>query len=399
MNGTGIATATFDQVHPRTRIVSGAGTHRRLPELLADLGASRVFVVCGRTVGAGPQMAAVREALGGAVVGMFDGVRPQAGMANLEAAAARLSESGADAVLSLGGGAAIDSAKFLILALSRTHPFEDYEVPKGQGREARPLRSLERTALPHIAIPTTAGSSSEIMPWAGIRDEARAEKMLFNDPLLVPDVAVLDPLLVVPTNASLTASSGATALARAVEATYSRNRQPIADAYALQAMRLLTEGLPRAVADGTDLEARSATQVGALLSGIAANNAMVSLVHAVGHAVGGRYGLQHGIAHRILLPPVSRLMLPTIGTAVIPLAQVLGVEDVTGDVAQTAAAVAQRVTDVLDALPMPRALRDVGVPREDIPDLVRTTEHEPMMAYCPRPVSTDEITEILNSVW
>jgi alcohol dehydrogenase class IV len=397
MNDTGIS--PFEHIHPRTRIVSGPGCHRRLPELLTELGAARVFVVCGRTVGAGPQMAAVRESLGDAVVGVFDGVRPQAGMANLEAAAARLAESGADAVLSLGGGAAIDSAKFLILALSRSHPFEDYEVPKGRGREASPLRALERTVMPHIAIPTTAGSSSEVMPWAGIRDEGRAEKMLFNDPLLVPDVALLDPLLVVPTNPSLTASSGATALARAVEAMYSRNRQPIADAYALQAIRLLTEGLPRAVEDGRDLEARTATQIGALLSGIAANNSMVSLVHAVGHAVGGRYALQHGVAHRILLPPVSRLMLPAIGRDITPLAQVLGLEKPEADPADVVEAVAQRLTEVLEALPMPRALRDVGVPQEDLPDIVRTTEHEPMMAYCPREVSTDEIAEILASVW
>ena len=121
---------------------------------------------------------------------------------------------------------------------------------------------------------------------------------------------MLDPELAAPTGPELTATSGATALARAVEALYSADRQPLADAYALQALRLLVEPLPRAIADGADLEARSSTLVGSLISGIAAQNAMVSVVHAVGHAVGGRYALQHGIAHAILLPRAAARCLP-----------------------------------------------------------------------------------------
>ena len=314
----------FEQTHPRTRIVAGTGAHHRLPALLADLGAARVFVVCGRTVGRGPQLAALRAVLGDAIAGVFDGVRPQAGMANFEAAAQSVRASGADVVLSLGGGAAIDTAKYLILRLTVDGPLDDYRVPKGHGREGRPARALTRTAYPHIAVPTTTGSSSEVMPWAGVRDEAQAEKVLFRDPLLVPDVAILDPLLVAPTGAALTASSGVTALARAVEATYSRDRQPIADAYALQALHLLATGLPRSIEAPDDLDARLDAAVGAMLSGIAADNAMVSLTHAIGHAVGGRYALQHGVAHRIALPPVAGRLLPAAGSTLDRVAAAIG---------------------------------------------------------------------------
>jgi alcohol dehydrogenase class IV len=386
----------FEHSHPRTRIVSGAGAHRRLPELLEALGASRVFVVCGRTVGAGPALAAIRDVLGPALVGVFDQVRPHGGMASLEAARQALTASTADAVLSLGGGAAIDSAKVIILGLSRAHPLEDYQVPKGQGHNAAPKRRLTSTAVAHIAVPTTTGSSSEIMPWAGVRDEQRGEKVLFRDPLLVPDVALLDPLLVVPTGPSLTATSGATAIARAVEVLYSRDRQPMAEAYALQALRLLSVGLPRSVADGSDLEARSMAQTGALLSGIAADNAMVSLVHAVGHAVGGRYALQHGIAHRILLPPVSRLMLPVVAGELDTTARMLELE---AEEPKLADEVAAKVEAILDALPIPRTLREVGVPCEDLPKLAEATMHEPMMAYCPRAVTVGEVTDILRACW
>jgi alcohol dehydrogenase class IV len=275
---------------------------------------------------------------------------------------------------------------------------DEYRVRKGADGGA-PLRSLATTALPHFALPTTAGSSAEVMPWAGIRDEVRGEKMLFRDPLLVPDVAVLDPLLVVPTGPELTATSGTTALARAVETLYSVDRQPIADAYALQALRLLGDSLPRAIVDGEDVEARGQTQLGALLSGICADNAMVSLVHAVGHAVGGRLGLQHGIAHRILLPPVARLMLPTIGSMLPDVAAALRMPALPPDVDAAAGLVADNLAEMLDAMPIPRALREVGVAREDLRDLAEVAFHEPMISYCPRKVSVDEIEDLLAACW
>jgi alcohol dehydrogenase class IV len=386
-------TGGFTHAHPRCRIVFGAGAHRQLPQLLAEAGARSVFVVCGRTVGAGPQLAALRAALGAAVVGVFDGVRPHAGAQHLAAAADELERSGADAVVSLGGGAAIDTAKYLILLRSADGDLGPYEVPRGQGHDGRPARALAATRFVHIAIPTTAGSSSEIMPWAGVRDEERGEKVLFRDPLLVPDVALLDPEMVVHTGPELTATSGATALARAVESMYSRDRQPIAEAYALQAIRLLSTGLPRSIADGADLAARGDALLGSTLSGIAADNAMVSLTHAVGHAVGGRYALQHGIAHRILLPAAARMLLPAADTAVARLADVLHLPDA------SATAVADRLEEMLAAMPIPHRLRDVGTDKDDLDELVAMTTQEPMMAFLPRPVEPAELGDLLRSCW
>ncbi|MEQ4304673.1 iron-containing alcohol dehydrogenase [Plantactinospora sp. B6F1] len=383
----------FEQIHPRTRVIAGAGAHRRLPELLSELHAGPVFVVCGRTVAAGPQLAALREVLGDAIVGVFDGIRPQAGLNHLGTAAAAIRASGAEAVLSLGGGAAIDTAKYLILLLTVDGPLDDFQVPKGRGRQGRPARALQGTAYPHVAVPTTTGSSSEVMPWAGVRDERRGEKVLFRDPLLVPDAAVLDPLLVVPTGAALTASSGVTAVARAVEATYSRDRQPIADGYALQALHLLRTGLPRSIETPDDLDARLDAQVGALLSGIAADNAMVSLTHAIGHAVGGRYALQHGVAHRIFLPPVAGRLLPAEGSRVARVAEALGAEGRDAD------AVTAALRTMLAPLPIPTRLRDVHVDRADLPAIAKATSVEPMMTYAPREVSVEEIEELLESCW
>lgn len=390
--------AAFEHVNPRSRIVVGVDTHLGLPEMVAAMGAQRVFVVCGRTVSVGPQMQLLRDVLGDSIVGTFDGVRPQGGRQNLASAAEDLATSGADVVVSLGGGATIDTAKYLILLHSIQGKLEEYAVPKGKGASARPSRELSSVAYRHVAIPTTAGSSSEIMPWAGIRDEELGEKVLFRDPLLVPDIALLDPRFVTATGPELTSTSGVTALARAVESLYSRNRQPIAEALALQALRLLAAGLPRSIASGEDLEARQMTQVGAMLSGIAADNSMVSIVHAIGHAVGGRYGLQHGVAHRILLPRSADLFLPTVDTALPLVADALGLES-SRDKAKDVASIVDELTRILDELPIPRRLRDAGVAEADLAELAEAAEHEPMMGYSPRPISSTEILDLLHHCW
>jgi alcohol dehydrogenase class IV len=390
--------AFFEHHHPRTRILHGHGIHRQLGTLLTDLAAPTVFVVCGRTVGRGPQLSALRETLGDRIVGVFDGVRPQGGRSNLDEAARMLADSGARAAVSVGGGAAIDTAKYLVLVNSAEGPLEDYAVPKGKGRDGSPARALRSVSHVHVAVPTTAGSSSEIMPWAGVRDEEKGEKILFRDPLLVPDVALLDPLMVVPTGPELTATSGVTALARAVEALYSAVRQPIADAYALQAARLLGPALPAAIADGADLEARSATQLGALLSGIAADNAMVSLTHAIGHAVGGRFALQHGIAHRIVLPRAAARLLPAAGPNLAHLAAALGAAPAP-DLQEAAENVAARLGELLASMPVPSRLRDVGVQQSELADLAMVAMHEPMMAFAPRELSLDEVLELLRECW
>lgn len=388
----------FEHHNPPARVVFGAGSVTRLPALMADVGSERAVVVCGRTVSSGPQLACVRKSLDNRLVFVFDGVRPHGGIANLQEGADIAKGHGADVLVSVGGGSTIDSAKCIALLLAREAPLDDYLVEKA-AKGAQVARALPSTTMAHIAIPTTAGSSSEVMPWAGIRDEATRRKLLFRDPQLIPDVAVLDPEIVVPTGARLTASSGVTAVARAVEALYSRDRQPITDALAVHCLRLMRWALPRAVAEGSDLEARGATQIAALISGIAADNAMASLVHAVGHIVGGQYALQHGIAHRILLPRVARLALPAIGSGQFSVAEALGV-DVRGlgeDEAGVGAV--EALEGLLDVLPLPQRLREVGVERDDLDDLAEATMADPMFTYCPRPFDRLEVRTLIEDAW
>jgi alcohol dehydrogenase class IV len=389
----------FEHAHPPTRIVVGAGEAGCVAGILDELGLERPLIVCGGTVSRGPQLAAVLAGLGDRPAVVFDEVGRHGELTSLAGGADLAREVRADVLISVGGGAAIDSAKFIAVLLGREGELAEYQVPHARDGMIAERRRLTAATLPHIAIPTTAGSSSEIMPWTGVRDPEQGIKRLFCDDALIPKVAVLDPELAAPTGPELTATSGATALARAVEALYSADRQPLADAYALQALRLLVEPLPRAVADGADLEARSATLVGSLISGIAAQNAMVSVVHAVGHAVGGRYALQHGIAHAILLPRAAARCLPAIGDRQYDLLAALGGRAGAATPDEAGEESVRLLADLVGGLPIPGRLRDAGVPESDLPTLAALVQSEPMLRTAPVELGAPDLLELLVDAW
>lgn len=387
---------TFEHTNPATRIIAGPGSLDGLAGLIDDMGVSRALVVCGRTIAEGPQLAAVREALGDRTAGVFVGVSAHAGLEGLRGGVSALTESGADCLISVGGGATIDSTKCIALLDACDAPLEEFRVRKALGLDS-PRRAVPMT-LPHIAIPTTAGSSSEVMPWAGIRDEMTREKMLFRDPALVPRVAVLDPRMVVPTGMMLTATSAVTSLARSIETLYSTARQPISEALALKSLEMMVGALPAVLADPSDLDARAATQVAATISGIAADNSMVSLVHAVGHTVGGRIALQHGVAHGILLPPAMRRYLPSTGPLQRRIAEVLGVAAPELSDDELGRRVTEAVSALLDSLPTPAKLSQVGIVAEQLPDFAAVTVRDPMFSFVPVATSEAEVLSILEGV-
>jgi alcohol dehydrogenase class IV len=365
---------------------------------MKEVGGARALIVCGRTVASGEMLARVTEKLGTNCAGVFTGVENHTTLETVIGGAEFAARNDIDLLVSVGGGSAIDTAKCIALMLACEGQWEPFVI------NYREKGSLDREFLapgviPHIAIPTTAGSASEVLPSAGCRDVGTGRKLGFWDRELLPKVAVLDPEMAVFAGPTLTAASGMTAVARCIESLYSGRRHPLSTGLALHGLRLLHTALPQSIAEPENLKARGDCQLGCLLSGIAAINAMVSLVHASGHLFGGRYGLQHGIAHSILLAPAMRLLLPSIGDERYLMAQALGVETkgMTADVA------AEEAINSLDALvkklPLPPRLRDVGVAEVDLPSLAEACMHEYMITYLPHPVSEDEVLSLFRSAY
>jgi alcohol dehydrogenase class IV len=373
------------------RVCFGPGSVRELPRLMDEVGGRRALVACGRTVASGPMLAAVKAALGDRCAAVFDGVPAHTPYDAVRAAAVALENSGADCVVSVGGGSAIDAGKGLVLLAATGGNFAPYVIDYGaRGSMARAV--MPPAPLKHIAVPTTAGSASDVLPTAAVRDAQAGRKLLFWDERLVPDATILDPEMAQHAGPHLTAATGVTALARAIECLYSKHRHPISTGLALHAARLLRRALPRSVEAPRDLAARADCLMASLMSGTASINAMVSVVHAIGHVVGGKYALQHGTSHAMLLAPALRRMLPAIGADRAYVLEALGcAPDGTPDDA------ARAMEDIIARLPMKRRLSEVGVEERDLPALAAATMGDYMMANVPAPVGAGDVEALLRA--
>jgi alcohol dehydrogenase len=289
----------------RGRIRFGVGSIETLPELVATAGvggagaAARAFIVTDPGVLASGVIDRVRAVLtaAGVEVGIYADVEPNPGTSSIERGSAALTTFGAagTVVVPVGGGSSMDSAKVISLhaanggdVLALGYHLESV-VPGG----------------PVIAVPTTAGTGAETNTYGVITDEGAGRKDYVGHPSLLPLWSVLDPALTVGLPPAATAATGVDAMTHSLESLLSRNANPFAEALALQVIRTVREWLPRAVADGTDLEARSQLLMASHLAGIGQQSGTgVGLVHALGHAVGTRGRLPHGLALAVVIPEV-----------------------------------------------------------------------------------------------
>ncbi len=290
------------ELHLRGRVRFGVGAIEVLPELVAaagNAGGKRAFIVTDPGVLGSGVIDRVRTVLAaaGIEVGVYAEVEPNPGTASILRGSAALAAFGIPqtVIVPVGGGSSMDSAKAISLhavnggdVLALGYHLED-AVPGG----------------PLIAVPTTAGTGAETNTYGVITDEAAGRKSYVGHPSLLPVWTVLDPALTVGLPPAATAATGVDAMTHALESLLSRNPNPFAEALALQVIRTVHEWLPRAVADGTDLEARSQLLMASHLAGIGqASGTGVGLVHALGHAIGTRGRLAHGTALAVVLPEV-----------------------------------------------------------------------------------------------
>ena len=266
---------------------------------IAGSGVQRVMVVTDRpllTLGlADPMLAALRGA--GLQVDVFDEVEPDPGYELVLAGVERLRSFGAQAVLAIGGGSPIDCAKAINLSHANDcHPSRLtgvwlYALPRRRG-------------LPFYAVPTTAGTGSEVTMAAVVSDRQAQVKRSIIDPKLLPGTVALDPKLTVGLPPAITAATGMDALTHAVEAYLSTMANAETDAWALAATGLIVRHLPAAYRQGNDLAARERMLLGSYLAGLAFTRAGVGYVHAVAHQLGALYHVPHGLANAIVLPQV-----------------------------------------------------------------------------------------------
>jgi alcohol dehydrogenase len=373
-----------------TRVVFGAGALAEAPLELERLGLSRAVIVTDRVLADKTDLVTrLRGALGARCVGTYADAIPDSGIHVVDAGAAYARGQHADSLVSLGGGSAIDTAKGIAVVLTEGGSLIDH-----QG-----FQNLTRRQTPHIAIPTTHGTGSEVTRYAVIKDHEERHKLLFGDFHLIPDTAILDPALTVGMPRLIAAGTALDALSHAVEAMHSLQRNPIADGLALHAARLIWRWLPRAMASPKDLAARGQLLIAATIAGTAFDNAQVGLVHAIAHSVGGRHGVHHGVANAIAMPHVIRFNAPETAAVYAEIARTLGLSSSSSD-EQATEALARGITDFSRDAGLPTRYRDVHVPKDDLPAIAELAISDGSIVYNPR-VAMDAalVLEVLEAAW
>ena len=281
----------------RNRVLFGAGEVRRLPELIAAAGGTRAFIVTDPGVQVAGILAIVTDALGELPYHSFAQVEPNPSGYTIELGAEVLRSFGLDGtvIVALGGGSAMDAAKAIDLCAANQLPVWELEY---DGPDLTPGR-------PIVAVPTTAGTGSEAHPFGVITHDEIGRKDYIGHPSLLPYATILDPELTVGLPMGVTAATGVDAMTHSLESLLSRNGNPFAESTAVGVIRTVYDWLPRAVADGSDLEARAQMLVASHLAGVGqASGTGVGLVHALGHAIGTRGRMAHGTALAVVLPEV-----------------------------------------------------------------------------------------------
>ena len=360
------------------RVISGPRALERLPGELDRLGARRVVVVTGRTLGASALLDRVTAPIRDRCVAVFAGSRQHVPASSVAQLIEVLQQREADGIISFGGGSPIDTAKLAVQA----------GLASGEG-------------LPHVAIPTTL-SAGEFTSVAGITDDGTRIKRAVHDARLAPRVVIADPAVTLETPAWLWAASGVRALDHAVESLYSNRHHPLSDATAARGLSLLLEHLPLSVAaDAPDVaDHRAQCQLAAWMAVYGMTNAGFGLSHALGHQIGPRWNVAHGITSCITLPHAMRFMARLAPERFAPIAAACGVSFDAGAAESGALACADRIAAFIAALGLPMRLRDAGVPPEEIAPLAAVVHGLLEDAgIVGRPVAREEIEGLLQKAF
>jgi alcohol dehydrogenase len=378
---------TFNTV---PRVVFAPGAARELAAHCRSLGLVRPLLVTDPGLVDLGLVAPVEAALeaDGLTVTRFAEVREDPPESVVLACAEQGRAAGVDGVVAVGGGSSMDTAKVVAVLLGGEQPLAKlYGVDQVRGGR-----------LPLVLVPTTAGTGSEATPVAVITT-GETTKAGVSSPVLLPDIALLDPELTLGLPPRVTAMTGIDAMVHAIEAYTSRHKKnPVSDNLARSALALLAGNLRTAVEDGGNLEARSAMLLGAFQAGQAFANAPVAAVHALAYPLGGHYHIPHGLSNSLVLPSVLAFNAQAAAPLYAELAPLVLGGPVDGTAAEATEALVAALRALIEAVGLPATLAEAGVPAADLPLLADDAmQQQRLLVNNPREVARDDALAIYRA--
>ena len=369
----------------------GYGVSDRTGELVRSLDVSRVLVVTDAGVRAAGISGQIEASLVASDIAfdMYDQVSPNPRDYECLAAAEQARAIGAEAVVVVGGGSPIDLAKAAVGLAANAGTALDWVAP----------RTFTNPPLPLIAVPTTAGTGSEVTRSSVINDTARQIKVSLRDWAIAPKIAIVDPGLTLGLPPLLTAATGMDALTHAIEAYTCNRATPISDALALHAIRLIGPNLPTAVADGSNTTAREQMMLASTIAGMAFSNADVAAVHCIAEALGGRYDTPHGIANSTFLPWIFAFDAPTDPKRHADVAVALGIATEDDEPGYAAEQASRYLVDLARTIGIPRFRELPGIQEDDFPWIASASVANLSNASNARVMDEADYLGVLESAW
>ncbi|WP_346767097.1 iron-containing alcohol dehydrogenase [Enterovirga aerilata] len=371
-----------------TSVRFGVGRICELPEAVRSAGMERPLLVTDPRLAAMPMVQSALASLDAAGLGraVFSDIRPNPVSANVEAGIAVLREGGHDGVVAFGGGSALDAGKVIAFMAGQTRPMWDFEDVGDWWTRADPSG-----IAPVVAVPTTAGTGSEVGRAGVITDEASHAKKVIFHPKMMPAITICDPELTVGMPPSITAGTGMDAFAHCLEAYCAPGYHPMADGIAAEGMRLVAEALARAVADGTDIDAR-ADMMSAAAMGATAFQKGLGAIHALSHPVGALYDTHHGMTNAVFIPYVLAFNRPAIEERIGRVAAYLGLSGGYSGFTDWVLGLRERIG-------VPNTLKELGVDDEKAELVADMAPRDPTAGGNPVPLDRDASLRLFRAAY
>jgi len=368
------------------KLIQGKNSLSQLPVLLEAEQIKHILLVTDQTIKHLDFFNKLTEALASKHIQffIFDEVIPNPTIENIEAGRRAFLDKKCHAIVAIGGGSVIDCAKGIAARIAK--PNKTVPELKGQLKIRKEVPKL-------FAIPTTAGTGSEATVAAVISNSETLEKYPINDLVLIPYVAILDPIITIKLPPMITSTTGMDALTHAVEAYIGKSNTPLTRQYSLEAVRIIFSYLEEAYKDGKNIEARAKMQLAAYKAGVAFTRAYVGNIHAIAHTLGGYYQIPHGLANAVIMPYILRFYGNKVYKALAELADAAGIASEEMTEQHKAEAFIEAIEKMNKNMNIPTKLD--GIRLEDIPTLVKRARSEANPLY-PVPIimNEEEMTSI-----
>ena len=372
----------------------GAGASEAIPNVLSSLGCSRPLLITDKMMVQLGYAARIQDTLtaSGLKADILADTVPEPTVASIQAGVDMARSGDYDSIIALGGGSPIDSAKAIGILAKLGGELREYKFP----------RNVTEAGLPIIAVPTTAGTGSEVTRFTIITDEQNDEKMLCVGIGFMPVAALVDYSLTLSLPPRVTADTGLDALTHAIEAYVSQKANLYSNSQALAAMRLIGPNLRRAYHDGSDKEAREAMMLGSTLAGVAFSSASVALVHGMSRPIGAFFHVPHGLSNAMLLPSITAFSIPAAAERYADCARAMGVASEQDSAEQANAKLLAELRALNEELQVPTP-EQFGIDRERFFELMPTMAQQALASGSPgnnpRVPTVEQMVELYSSLW